>query len=59
MQDKTRNNRAKRLYDRRLEQGKVRLSGWVSADAKEKLERLAAKAGVSREQYLEMLIDRA
>lgn len=59
MTDKTRNDRAKRLYDRRLEQGQVKLTSWVSADAKAKLERLAAEAGLSREQYLERLINRA
>ena len=59
MTDKTRNERAKRLYERRLAEGKVKLSYWVSAKARARLETLANKADMSPSDFLEELIKRA
>lgn len=57
--DATGSERAKRLYDKRKEAGKVKLGHWVSEEARNKLERLARKADKSPAEYLEELIQRA
>ncbi|QRE00628.1 hypothetical protein [Pseudomonas phage Itty13] len=59
MTDRTRNERAKRLYEKRIAEGKVKLSYWVSAKARARLEVLASKAGMQPADFLEQLLERA
>jgi len=58
-EDPTRNERAKRLYHKRKQEGMVKLAYWISAKARSRLEAMAAKSGKEPADLLEELIQRA
>lgn len=48
--------RQRALAQRRKDAGQVKLSAWVSGDARDRLDRLVAKTGKSRDEIIQELI---